>query len=478
MSKILIIDDDLYLCDILSRAILKRGYQAAFGITLKDGMRMASQKEFDVIMLDVQLPDGNGIKKIPEIMKLSGCPDVIIMTGVGDPDGAELSIESGAWDYIEKPASVEAMMLPLIRVLEYRKEKKENKIPLVLDREGIIGDSPAIKRCLDLVSLCALSDVNVLITGETGTGKELLSRAIHNNSNRSDNDFIVLDCSSIPENLIESLLFGHVKGSFTGAEENKTGLVKQADNGTLFLDEVGELPLNMQKSFLRVLQEQSFRPVGSKKEVKSNFRLVAATNRDLEKMVLEGTFRKDLLYRLNSFIIQAPLLKERKEDILNLTMYFLSKICRESDKMSKGFSPDFIQVLNAYDWPGNIRELLNTLQSSFATAVNETILYSTHLPVHIRARAARSSFPMQSKKSVGTANQKSEVLKNIEESSIEKYKLFREKLIEGGEKEYFTTLASISEGKAKKACEISGLSRSRFYYFIKKYEIDLSTYTP
>ena len=226
-------------------------------------------------------------------------PEIIVITGMGHPDEAELAIKSGAWDYIEKPASFEAIKLPLIRALEYRAERKP-KAPTVLKRNGIIGDSEEITACLELLSQAADSDANVLITGETGTGKELFAKVIHANSRRAKSNFVVVDCTALPETLVESVLFGHARGAFTGAETSEEGLVRQAHGGTLFLDEIGELPVLIQKRFLRVIQEHRFRAVGGRREISSDFRLMAATNRDLEDMVREGRFREDLLFRLRT----------------------------------------------------------------------------------------------------------------------------------------------------------------------------------
>ncbi len=472
MATILIIDDDRVFCDVLSRAISRLGHSSTFALTLKDGLNTAFSQDFDVIMLDVQLPDGNGITAIPKIREMPSPPEVIIITGSGDPDGAELSLKCGAWDYIEKPASADAMTLPLIRALEYRKEKQAKAPLITLDRKDIIGDSPKMKACLDLVAQTANSDVSVLITGETGTGKELLAGTIYQNSPRTDEAFIVVDCTALPEPLVESLLFGHEKGAFTGADQSKEGLVKQADRGTLFLDEVGELSLSLQKTFLRVLQEHRFRPLGSKKEEQSSFRLITATNRNLNEMVKAGKFRDDLLYRLSSFIIESPPLRQHSEDIRDLSMYHMAKVCEKSRIMIKGFSADFFDVLRSYDWPGNVRELFNSIHGALTTARDEPIIYPNHLPVHIRAQAARATL---SKKSVSLADEYSIVKEDL--ISTERpmlFKDYRTRLLEDGEKKYFTHITSFAKGNIKEACRLTGLSKSRLYYFLQKHGISLS----
>ena len=314
MASILIIDDDRLVCNMLLDIIQDMGHSVTCSHTLGSGMSKALTENYDLVLLDVGLPDGNGLDAIPRIQKIEPAPQIIIITASGDQNGAELAIRNGAWDYIQKPASVHDMTLPIVRALQYREERKVESrggvAPKLLALDGIVGNCPKMKGRFELVAQAANSEINVLITGETGTGKELFASAIHNNSLRAKKPFVVVDCSALPETLVESILFGHDKGAFTGAEKAREGLIKQADGGTLFLDEVGELPLSVQKAFLRVLQERRFRPVGSSAEISSDFRLIAATNRDLQKMVHEGTFRNDFLFRLRSFIIELPPLRE------------------------------------------------------------------------------------------------------------------------------------------------------------------------
>ena len=470
MAKVLIIDDDRMFCDVMSRAIQRLGHNTSFCLTLTDGLRTAAENDFDVVMLDVQLPDGNGLNAIPEIHDKASRPEVIIITGSGDPDGAELAIKCGAWDYIEKPASATAMTLPLIRAIDYREEKQSHAPLPTLNRKGVIGDSPALQTCLGLIAQAAASDVNVLVTGETGSGKELLADTIHKNSDRSKEPFIVVDCSALPESLVESILFGHGKGAFTGADKNQPGLVRQADRGALFLDEVGELPLSLQKAFLRVLQEHRFRPVGGREEVHSDFRLIAATNRDLDKMVRKGMFRADLLYRIRALTIHAPPLRKRLEDIKYLAMHHVAKYCEKSRILMKGFSPDFFNVLGAFDWPGNIRELFHAMDSALVASHNEPILYPKHLPVHIRASALKTSL----KKNGDTPPPRPDSSQNaIPEASLSSYKAFRNQLLETGEKKYFQQIISKANGDIQTACRLTDLSKSRLYNLLQKYNLSL-----
>ena len=469
MAKILIIDDDEMMCTTLSTLVERRGHAATSSLTLKEGIPLAAEGQFDVVFLDVKMPDGNGLDALQTIEASPSNPEVIIMTGFGDPNGAELAIKCGAWDYIEKGFSIKEITLSLERALQYRKEKLEallKRKPVQLKRDHIIGNSPALNHCLDLVAQAAESDANVFISGETGTGKELFARAVYENSLRSKENFVVVDCTSLPETLVESLLFGHEKGSFTGADRAQSGLVRQADRGTLFLDEVGELPMTLQKSFLRVLQEHRFRPVGSNKEVESNFRLIAATNRDLDAMVERGEFRSDLLFRLRTFMIDLPPLRERGEDIAELARYHIDSFCGQYRIPSKGFSPEFLDTLIHYPWPGNVREFVNTLERSLTTARFDQTLYPKHLPSHIRVQVRRAE--MEGGAS-GSSQSSSRPVR-----SLPKLQEYRDKIYAQAEKEYLEELMILTEKNIADACRISGLSQSRLYALLKKYSISRS----
>ncbi|MCK7480222.1 MAG: sigma 54-interacting transcriptional regulator [Candidatus Moduliflexus flocculans] len=273
-ASVLIIDDDKIICDWITNVVTQLGHRAVSAHLLRDGLKRLQSEPFDVVFVDVHLPDGDGLEILPKIKAARSSPETIVITALGHPDEAELAIRGGAWDYLEKPASFDAIKCPIIRALEYRSERKPGN-GAVLKRNGIIGDSAKIVSCLELVGQAADSDVNVLITGETGTGKELFAKVVHANSRRAKKSFVVVDCTALPETLVESVLFGHARGAFTGAETSEVGLVKQADGGTLFLDEIGEMPLSIQKKFLRVVQEHRFRPVGGRREISSDFRLMA-----------------------------------------------------------------------------------------------------------------------------------------------------------------------------------------------------------
>jgi len=467
MASVLIIDDDPMLCEILSRRIGALGHQVSHASTVDEGLKKASFDAFDVVFLDVRLPDGNGLEVLPTIQQTPSSPEIIIITGMFDPDGAELAIECGAWDYIEKPSSTSEMILPFLRALQYREEKWVKPTAVALKREGIIGYSPQITACLDLVAQAAHTDVSVLITGETGTGKELFARAIHNNSPRACKNFVVVDCTSLPQGLVESILFGHRKGAFTGADRPMDGLVKQADGGTLFLDEVGELPLSVQKNFLRVLQEHRFRPIGSVQETESHFRLVAATNRNLEEMVGQGQFRSDLLFRLRSLSIQLPPLRERPKDIKDLVFFYMNKLCEKYGSETKGLAPDFLEAVMAYDWPGNVRELVNCMERTLAVAGPAPTLFARHLPSNLRMCLIRDPAVRASAVKAGSI----EGAESSDESeALPPYREFRESL----EHRYLQELLAVSQNNIGKATKISGLSRTRIYELLKKHGLSIA----
>jgi len=466
MAKVLIIDDDQSMCKMLSCMVKRRGeVEVVCAHTLEDGLKKAVSEAFDVAFLDVQMPDGNGLDILPKLRATASSPEVIIITGAGDPDGAELAIKYGAWDYLEKPSSIKAMAVPLVRALQYRQEKKAAKPAVALKREGIVGDSPAMRACFDLLAQAANSEANVLITGETGTGKELFARAIHENSRRAQNNFVVVDCTALPETLVESVLFGYVKGAFTGADHTKEGLIKQADGGTLFLDEVGELPLPIQKTFLRVLQERLVRPLGSREEIPTDFRLVAATNRDLDRMAQDGQFRKDLLFRLRSFIIELPALRERGEDIKELASYHLDRLCSRYELPKKECSPEFFDVLALYPWPGNVRELVNTIERALAAAGHDRVLFPKHLPTYIRVYVARASLSQRANPS----EQQAEGTISLSSREFPTLGEFRAAALAEAERRYLNNLMALSGGDIKAACRLSGLSRSRLYALLKQY---------
>lgn len=462
MARVLIVDDEQAMCGLLSHVVHGLGHEAVCANFLHQGLQEVLRGDYDLVFLDVFLPDGNGLEQIPRFQAARSRPEIVIITGAGTSEGAQLALKSGAWDYVQKPATLSELELIVMRALQYREMKRRGSPLQPFRLEGIIGQCPAMLRCLEQASQATLSDVAVLITGETGTGKELLARAIHNNSPRAGAQFVVVDCAAIPENLVESVLFGHVRGAFTGADKEQRGLVGQAHGGTLFLDEVGELDPTVQRAFLRVLQEKRYRPLGGREELESDFRLIAATNRNLEDMVQEGRFREDLLHRLRAMNIHLPPLRERGEDVKALLMYHTARICRKNGWELKGFSPETLDCLARYPWPGNVRELVNTLESMIVGAHPEPVLFPVHLPHHVRLHFVKETLsPRIEPLPEGPAPpwRWPEPFPSIKEAR------------EISERNYLQELMRRCMKDIPKACGISGLSRSQLYELLKRHNI-------
>lgn len=471
-AKILIIDDDAGIGYMLSRIAHKEGHETEQAYSIKEGLECVAQKDYDLIFLDVYLPDGQGTTILPQLKQLPCSPEIIIITGFGDSNGAELALKNGAWDYIEKTNSNRHISLSISRALRYRQHTRTNRT-LNIKKQGIVCDSHQMQNIMEQVAQASSSKATVLITGETGTGKELIARAIYENSPYNQAGFIVVDCASLTESLAESILFGHVKGAFTGASSSNTGLIKLADGGILFMDEVGELSLNLQKTFLRVLQERRFRPIGANKETSSDFKLIAATNKDLHELCTQGIFREDLFFRLKSFQIQIPPLRERKEDLKSLIHHHINTICDRDNKATRGISQEFLEALQTYHWPGNIRELIQILENCLMVAEDEPMLFPEHLPTEIRVHAVKTGLKSSQKKQDKPVNVSNTLTRH---SILPTFKQFRSSIVSEAEKHYLEILLQQSQGCIKKACEISELSRTRLYYLMKEHNIEKHLY--
>jgi two-component system NtrC family response regulator len=335
-----------------------------------------------------------------------------------------------------------------------------------MNRGMIVGESSLIKKCLDDVARASNNDLPVLITGETGTGKELFAQAIHKNSRRASAEFIVIDCAALAENLVEGMLFGHVKGAFTGAVSDKTGLLTLAHKGTLFLDEVGELPLNIQRKFLRALQEKKFRPVGAQCEVESDFRLVCATHRDLKSMVQEKLFREDLFFRIFSMSIHLPPLRDRKNDIQAIVENHMALRTERLNTNQYTLSEEFVEDIHVYQWPGNVRELLNTFDLICSEASPGSILFPHHLPGHIRAAVIRKKMNKSTHFEMPQTSPMSSEQKNIHSLT---YKAYVEKM----KYAYLKGLLEINKRNIPECCRRSGLSRSQLYRLMQQFDLKI-----
>ncbi|WP_300464273.1 sigma-54 dependent transcriptional regulator [Desulfobacula sp.] len=462
MIKVLIIDDDPKICLFFSQLLKQMGHEPYVANTLKKGLDLNTESCFDLILLDLELPDGNGLEIMPDLMKAPSGPEVIIITGTGDIRGAEMAFKYGAWDYVQKPFLLDEVSLPITRALQYRREKQTSSPPVPLIRSNIVGESDALRKCLENVARAAVTDASILITGETGTGKELFARAIHENSKRNTKPFIAVDCGALPETLVESTLFGHEKGAFTGANNRQDGLIAQADGGTLLLDEVGDLPLNIQKTFLRTLQERYVRRIGGKSEKRVDFRLVAATNLNLDEMVKKNTFREDLLYRIRAMEIQLPPLRERgQQDIEDITIKKTHVLAQRYGIETKAISPEFFQTLAAHHWPGNVRELMNVLEYVLASAGQDPTLFPKHLPPEYRA--ARLAFDP-----VSGTNPRPQTVESLDAGDdLPTLQAYRNQI----EKTYLKILLRRAKGNREAASRISGVSQSRLYSLLKKHHL-------
>lgn len=384
--RILVVDDEESIREFLEIMLKKEGLEvtcAEDGAKAKD---ILAKKSFDMVISDLQMPNMTGLELLKHVKE--SYPDLVFMmiTAFGTTESAVEAMKMGAYDYLTKPFKIDEVRLNVANALRSRNLEVENRtLKKELNREysfqNVVGNSEAMHRIFDLIKRVSMAPSNILITGESGTGKEVVAKAIHYNGPLKDRPFVTVNCGAIPEQLMESEMFGHKKGSFTSAVADKPGLFEVADGGTLFLDEVGELPLNIQVKLLRAIQERMIRRVGANEDIKVDVRIIAATNRELEDMVRQGTFRQDLYYRLNVINIKTPALRERKEDIPLLATFFLKKYNDRLNKQVQSISIDAMEILKKYDYPGNVRELENIIERTVALEGGATILPESLPPI-------------------------------------------------------------------------------------------------
>jgi two-component system response regulator PilR (NtrC family) len=371
VEKILVVDDEPSLRDVLGIMLKKAGYTTTLASDGEEAVSQVNKEIYDLVITDLKMPGIGGMEVLKAVKSASPDTVVLVVTAFGSPDTAVEAMKLGAYDYLTKPFQVDEVQLIIRNALEKRRLSTEN---MLLKREmashsslsNIIGQSEAMQQVFDVIRKVADTKSNVLICGESGTGKELVARAIHYNSARSQMPFVAVNCSAMPETLLESELFGHMKGSFTGAMANKAGLFEIADGGTIFLDEIGDMTMATQVKLLRVIQEREFRRVGGTQDVKVDVRIVAATNRDLERAVAEGAFREDLYYRLDVIPIRLPPLRLRTGDIPLLMQHFLERFSKEAGKPSLAVTPEAVQILLSHEFRGNVRELENLIERAVA----------------------------------------------------------------------------------------------------------------
>ncbi len=384
--NLLIIDDERAIREACREVAQSLGFSTQVADSAEQAYRALELQNFDAVLLDLRLPGAGGIDALRRIKERRPEAVVIVVTGYGTVQSAVQAMKNGAYDYVTKPFSVDELKLLLERVGSHLKLKSENRLlrEKVKSKQGfggMIGRAPEMEKLYRIIAKAANSVHPVLILGESGTGKEMVARSIHYSGPLRDKPFLPVDCGSLVPTLIESELFGYVKGAFTGANQNKDGLMAMAEGGTIFLDEVGELPVDLQAKMLRAIQEKEVRPVGSTRRIPINVRILAATNRDLEQAVTQGSFRRDLYFRLNVLSLRIPALRERRQDVPLLVEHFMERMMRASG-VEKTLSDDAMKALLAYDWPGNVRELENCLERSYAFTTGP-LIHTTDLPPEI-----------------------------------------------------------------------------------------------
>jgi DNA-binding NtrC family response regulator len=395
MARVLIVDDDPVILEVIGDILKKNGYEVVAAPNGAAGIRELERKYFDLVLTDLVMPDVDGMEVLNHVVSTSPKAICIILTGHGTIKSSVEAIKKGAFDYITKPITADELLVVIEKALKFRNLEEENirlkkELQQTYGYDNLVGTSNAIKNIYDLIEKVADTDGTVLISGASGTGKELIARAIHYNSSRCDRPLVVINCGAIPEELLESELFGHEKGAFTGAYKSRIGRFEMANGGTIFLDEIGEMSPSLQVKLLRVLQEKKFERVGGTKTIHVDVRIIAATNKNLTTAINKGKFREDLYYRLNVIPMKVPPLKQRKSDIPLLIDHFLKKFQKGAEKKLTGFSPEAMDAMLKYDWPGNVRELENVIKRLTILCDDEVVTVDD-LPEHIphKGRAVR-----------------------------------------------------------------------------------------
>lgn len=387
---VLVVDDELSMRELLEYLLIKDGYQVTCAESGKRAIQLLGENRFDLMICDIRLGDITGLDVLRASKSKNPDTVVIMISAYVTTEVAVEAMNDGAYDYVPKPFDNDELKTTVanaleLKTLEHEKESVDDQMKKNIHFSKIVGNSPAMENIFNLIRQVAPTRTNVLVSGESGTGKELIARALHDESERAAKPFVAINCGGIPENLMESELFGHMKGSFTGATQDKKGLFEAAHKGTVFLDEIGELGMPLQVKLLRVVQEKSFKPVGSNEDIEVDCRIISATNKNLAQEVMEGRFREDLFYRLNVIEIKVPPLRERKGDLKALAQHFLDKYSREMGKEIKKLSSYAVDLMNKYDFPGNVRELENLMERSVAlTSTNIILPESLALSVHKR----------------------------------------------------------------------------------------------
>jgi len=454
-ARILVVDDEPIVCESCKRILDEEGYEVDVAFSGQEAFEKMKRDTYDIVITDLKMPGIDGMEVLKTFRSEYPETMVIMITGFSTVETAVEAMKLGAFDYIPKPFTPDEVSLVVKKAIERKSLLLENiylrsELQEKYGFHNIVGKSKKMQEVYRTIVKVAPTDRTVMIYGQTGTGKELVARAIHYNSPRKDKPFVPVDCAVLAENLLESELFGHVRGSFTGAVTTKPGLFEVAEGGTVFLDEIGNISLSIQAKLLRVLQEREFTPVGGTTPKKVDIRIIAATNKDLEKMIKEETFREDLYYRLNIVPITLPGLKERQEDIPMLAMHFLNKYAEEMGKSIKGFTPAAMEKLVRYAWPGNVRELENIIERTIVMSEGEMV-QPEHLPLPSEKADAEIEVP-----------ETSEELKEIK-------KQLREKAVEDVEKAFILRALERNHWNVTRAAEEVGMLRPNFQAMMRKY---------
>jgi two-component system, NtrC family, response regulator PilR len=462
-ARILVVDDERSMREMLAILLRREGHDVVVAENGRRAIECLDQRPFDLVVSDARMPDIDGIQVLRHARSINPSVIAIMITAFGSADLIKGVEQLGVTDYVEKPFNTEVLKFRIRKELDRKRLQQEN---VLLKRamhsahqfENIIGSSGAMVQVFEMVDTVASTGSTVLITGESGTGKELIARAIHVRSPRSDRPFVAVNCGALSETLLDSELFGHMRGSFTGADSNKKGLIEVADKGTIFLDEIGEMSAMLQVKVLRVLQERKFRRVGGTEEVEADIRIIAATNRDLSKMVADGAFREDLYYRINVIPVRLPSLRERAEDIPLLADHFVARFSAQMKKEITGISGVAMSRLTSYSWPGNVRELENAMERAVALERTPSILVES-LPEKVREAVAADPAARPAPAAATRS------------SALPDKGFDLEQHVQHLEREYIAEALRRSGGVKVKAAELLGMSFRSFRYYMKKYDL-------
>jgi len=470
-NRILVVDDEQSIREFLELLLTKEGYYVQTTGSAFEAIKILETERFDLVFMDIQMPQMSGIEALITLKKMDPTIEIIVITAFGSTEIAIDVIKKGAYDFISKPFKIDNLLITTKKAIEKRKLAYEN---LILKSQlgerysycDMVGSSTPMLMLYEMIKIVSQATSNILITGESGTGKELIAKAIHTHGPLKNKPFVIINCGAIPENLIESEMFGHKKGSFTGAIADKVGLFETANNGTIFLDEVGELPVHLQVKLLRAIQERTIKRIGENSDININVRVICATNRNLQEMVKKGTFREDLYYRLNVIQIHAPALRERGDDVTMLSNFFVEKYAKKLNKGINNITEEALVALKKYNYPGNVRELENIMERAVALCSNKTIKLQD-LPPHI------IDIYTDSKTSPSAVSAGAPYITKLPEfHEIPDHGIELEKIVENFERDLIQKALKKTGGVKKHAAKILGITFRSMRYRLEKYGID------